>query len=144
MDPFFTPKMRKMEHGSRSRWSRRSPGNEITSGCLEPPALNRPFEIASGPILWLAGAPEMEPPAAAWSLLSLTDRLRLPLCLYFGWLLLWGHLRRDENDFDPFFTPKMCKMEHGSRSRWSPGNATTGGCEKPRFTRAGGQDYVSS
>ena len=67
-DPFFTPKMRKMEHGSRSR---RSPGNGITSGCLEPPALNRSFEIASGPILWLAGAPETEPPAAAWSLLSL-------------------------------------------------------------------------
>ena len=57
------------------------------------------------------GAPEMEPPAAAWSLLSLPDHLRLPQSLYFGWLLLWGHLRRVENDFDPFFTPKMFKME---------------------------------
>ena len=25
--------------------------------------------------------------------------------------LLWGHLGMDENDFDPFFTPKMGKME---------------------------------
>ena len=78
----------------------------------------------------------MEPPAAAWSLLSLPDRLRLPQSLYFGWLLLWGHLRRDEKDFDPFFTPKMRKMEHGSHSswsRWSTGNATTGGYVEPRF-----------
>ena len=26
--------------------------------------------------------------------------------------LLWGHLGTDENDFDIFFTPEMCKMEH--------------------------------
>ena len=50
--------------------------------------------------------------------------------------LLCGHLEMDENDFDPFFTPKMRKMEHRSRSSrrsWSPGNATTGGCMEPRF-----------
>ena len=57
------------------------------------------------------GAPEMEPPAAAWSLLSLPHRLRLPQSLYFGWLLLWGHLGKVESDFDTFFTPKMRKME---------------------------------
>ena len=60
---------------------------------------------------------------------------------------LRGHLGMDENDFDPFFSPKMRKMEHRtwrSRSRRSPGNATTGGCAEPRSTRAGGQDYVSS
>ena len=26
--------------------------------------------------------------------------------------LLWGHLGRYENDFDPFFTPKMRKKSH--------------------------------
>ena len=86
----------------------------------------------------------MEPPAAAWSLLSLPHRLRLPQSLYLGWLLLWGHLKGDENDFDLFFTPKMRKMEHRSWSRWSPGNGITGGCLEPRSTRAWGQDYVSS
>ena len=25
---------------------------------------------------------------------------------------LWGHLRTDENNFDPFFSPKMRKMKH--------------------------------
>ena len=58
--------------------------------------------------------------------------------------LLWGHLGTVECDFDPFFTPKMRKMEHRSWSSRSPGNATTGGCAEPRSTRAGGQDYVSS
>ena len=57
---------------------------------------------------WLRGA-----------LFPYPDRLRLPQSMYLGWLLLWGHLRRDENAFDSFFTPKMRKMEHGSRSRWS-------------------------
>ena len=29
------------------------------------------------------------------------------------WFLkLWGHLDRDENDFDSFFTPKMRKRRH--------------------------------
>ena len=29
------------------------------------------------------------------------------------WFLkLWGHLDRDENDFDSFFTPKMRKKSH--------------------------------
>ena len=26
--------------------------------------------------------------------------------------LLWGHIGMDENDFDPFSTPKMRKMAH--------------------------------
>ena len=58
--------------------------------------------------------------------------------------LLWGHLGTDENDFDPFFTPKMRKMEHSRRSRWSHGNDATGCAAEPRSTRARGQDYVSS
>ena len=91
-----------------------------------------------------AGAPEMQPQAAAWSLVSLPDRSRLPPSLHFGWQLLWDHLGRDENDFDPFFSPKMRKMEHSRWSRWIPGNGTTGGCVEPRSTRAGGRDYVRS
>ena len=109
--------MRKMEHGRRSSWSRWSPGNATTRGCVEPRFLTEAFEAASGPVLRLAaalegtkmisipflhlkcakwnteagadgadGAPEMESPAAAWSLLLSTDRLRLPQGLYFGWL----------------------------------------------------------
>ena len=58
------------------------------------------------------GAPEMQPQAAAQSPVSRPDRARLPPSLYFGWLLLWGHLGEDENDFDPFFSSKMRKMEH--------------------------------
>ena len=58
--------------------------------------------------------------------------------------LLWGHLGKDENDFDPFFTPKMRKMEQIRRSRRSHGNDATGRSAEPRSTRAGGQDYVSS
>ena len=61
--------------------------------------------------------------------------------------LLWGHLGKVGNDFDPFFTPKMRKMEHTSWSRWSRwshGNDATGCAAEPRSTRAGGQDYVSS
>ena len=82
------------------------------------------------------GAPEMQPQAAAWSLVPHAPGVRL-----------WDHLGRDENDFNPFFTPKMRKMEHGrwSRwSRWSHGNDATGCAAEPRSTRAGGQDYVSS
>ena len=58
--------------------------------------------------------------------------------------LLWGHLGGDENDFDPFFTPKMHKMVHTRWSRWSHGNDATGRAAEPRSTRAGGQDYGSS
>ena len=61
--------------------------------------------------------------------------------------LPWGHLGTVECDFDPFFTPKMRKMEHRSWSRhcrWSRGNDATGRAAEPRSTRAGGQDYVSS
>ena len=64
--------------------------------------------------------------------------------------LLWGHLGEVENDFDPFFTPKMRKMEHARHSRhsrhcrWSHGNDATSRAAEPRSTRAGGQDYVSS
>ena len=58
------------------------------------------------------GAPEMQPQAAVQSPISRPDRARLPPSLYFGWLLLWGHLGEDENDFDQFFSPKMREMEH--------------------------------
>ena len=58
------------------------------------------------------GAPEMQPQAAAQSPVSRPDHARLPPSLYFGWLLLWGHLGEDENDFDSFFSSKMRKMEH--------------------------------
>ena len=61
--------------------------------------------------------------------------------------LLGGHLGKVENDFDPFFTPKMRKMEHIRWSRWSTwshGNDAMGRSAEPRSTRAGGQDYVSS
>ena len=57
---------------------------------------------------------------------------------------LFGHLGMDENDFDPFFTPKMRKMEHRSWSRRSHGNDATGRAADPYSTCAGGQDYVSS
>ena len=102
-DPFFSPKLRKMEHA----------GGE-----------------AGDP-----GAPEMQPRAAARSFRS---RARPSPRLYLGWLMLQTILE-DENDFDPFFTPKMRKMELGSRSRWSrwsPGNGTTGGCVEPPFLTA--------
>ena len=33
--------------------------------------------------------------------------------------LLWGQLGSDENDFDPFFTPKIRKMEHARHCRRS-------------------------
>ena len=58
--------------------------------------------------------------------------------------LLWGHLGTDENDFDPFFQPKLSKMEHRSWSRRSHGNDATGRAADSHSTRAGGQDYVSS
>ena len=61
--------------------------------------------------------------------------------------LRWGHLGELDNDFDPFFTPKMRKMEHSRWSRhcrWSHGNDATSRAAEPRSTRAGGQDYVSS
>ena len=58
--------------------------------------------------------------------------------------LLWGHLGKVENDFEPFFSPKMRKMDHIRRSRWSHGNDATGCAAEPRSTHAGGQDYVSS
>ena len=61
--------------------------------------------------------------------------------------LLSGHCEKVENDFDPFFTPKVRKMEQirWSRcSRRSHGNDATGRAAAPYSTRAGGQDYVSS
>ena len=61
--------------------------------------------------------------------------------------LLWGHLGRDQNDFDPFFTPKMGKMEHARHCRYcrrSHGNDATSRAAEPRSTRSGGQDRVSS
>ena len=69
-------------------------------------------EAAAGGAAGADGAPEMQPQAAAQSPISRLDRARLPPSLYFGWLLLWGHLGEDENDFDPFFSSKMRKMEH--------------------------------
>ena len=45
--------------------------------------------------------------------------------------LLWGHLGTDENDFDPFVTPKMRKMEHSRWSRWSHRNDATGRSAEP-------------
>ena len=45
--------------------------------------------------------------------------------------LLWGHLGKVGNDFDPFFTPKMRKMEHRSWSRRSHGNDATGRSAEP-------------
>ena len=145
-----------LPHTHRTHWASQSFPEQKTSGCFGF-ILGR-TKMLSTPFLHLKcakwntadgadgghGAPEMQPQAAAWSLVSLPDRLRLPQSLYLGCLLLWGHLRRDENYFDPFFSPKMRKMEHGSRSRWSSrsrGNATTGGCADARSTRAGGQDY---
>ena len=49
-------------------------------------------------------------------------------------------------DFDPFFTPKMTRMEHAGGAGW-PGAAPEmeSRLPIPRLTqRAGGQDYVSS
>ena len=34
-----------------------------------------------------------------------------------------GHLEKDENDLDPFFTPKMRKMEHAGGDPGDPGEA---------------------
>ena len=52
----------------------------------------------------------MQPQAAAWSLVPHAPGVRL-----------WDHLGRDENDFDPFFTPKMRKMEHAGGEAGEPG-----------------------
>ena len=35
-------------------------------------------------------------------------------------LKLWGHLDRDENDFDSFFTPKMRKKSHEDDRHTAP------------------------
>ena len=42
-----------------------------------------------------------------------------------------GHLGKDENDFDSFFSSKMRKMEHSRRSRWSDGNDATARSAEP-------------
>ena len=44
-----------------------------------------------------------------------------------------AHIGEVENDFDPFFTPKMRKSEHRTHSARSHRNATTGGCVELRF-----------
>ena len=54
------------------------------------------------------------------------------------WFLkLWGHLDRDENDFDSFFTTKMHQKSHETRSAHSPGNGNTARRSGPPSTRRG-------
>ena len=57
--------------------------------------------------------------------------------------LLWGHLGTDENDFDPFFTPKMRKKEHEHNRDTAPEMRPRPAAQGLR-QRAGGKDYVSS
>ena len=96
----------------------------------------------------LVSAEDISPLAAA-GICSISTVDICPVSTEDIWLL-WGHLGKVENDFDPFFTPKMRKMEQIRWSRWnrwsrrSHGNDATGRAAEPRCTRAGGQDYVSS
>ena len=50
--------------------------------------------------------------------------------------VLWGHLGKVENDFDPFFTPKMFKMEldqeHDRRGPAPTGGAPGYGVKRPQ------------
>ena len=60
------------------------------------------------------------------------------------WFLkLWAHLDRDENDFDPFFTPKMRKKSHEHDRHTAPFLESRPAAQGLR-QRAGGKDYVSS
>ena len=61
--------------------------------------------------------------------------------------LLWGHLGKVENDFDPFFTPKMRKLEQISLcrwSRWSHGNDAMGRAAELRIQRRGSRTRAGS
>ena len=55
----------------------------------------------------------------------------------------WGQLGSAKIDFDPFFTPKMTRMEHAGGAGAAPEMESR--LPLPRLTqRARGQDYVSS
>ena len=48
------------------------------------------------------------------------EAFRLEMLKNLWFLKLWGHLDRDENDFDSFFSPKMRKKEHEHNRRTQP------------------------
>ena len=131
-DPFFTPKMRKMEH------ARHCHGNDATGRSAEPHNLARtcqgsPVKLCGSLVastravdrefflIWVLGELSQSSSRLSETHVEAVHRRTDAL----------AHIVEVENDLDPFFSPKMRKMEHARHCRWSsrsPGNATTGGC----------------
>ncbi len=74
---------------------------------------------------------------------SVFEAFQLEMLKNLWFLKLWGHLDRDENDFDFFFIPKMRKKSHEPDRHTAPEMGTRPAAQGLR-QRAGGKDYVSS